>query len=501
MAVTLDNIGYVHNAQGDYAQALDKLQKSLVLREEMDGKEGIGRTLKNIGNVHYHQADYPRALEYFQRSLSLRESLGEKNGIAFSLSDVGKTHLKQGRHTQALDFAERAAALARQIGETEALWRARLTSAAAYLALKDPARAREAFEEAIATIENLRANVAGGEGEQQRYFASKISAYHAMADMLIAQSKPDEALSFAERAKSRVLLDALQSGRVNVTKSMTAQEQEQENKLNKQLVALNIRISSENSRSQPDKDLLTDLKAQLQKARLDFEDFQTNLYAAHPELRAQRGAAKPLRLEEAAALLENSASALLEYVVTEDKTYLFAITKAAGKTEVDLSVYTLQIKRDDLTRRTEDFRQQLAGRNLGFRDAAAKLYESLLKPAEAQLRGKTNLIIVPDDKLWDLPFQALLTRPNRFLIEEAAITYAPSLTALREMMKRQKNRREGRGTGTLLALGNPLLGKQTIQRAALALRDGKLDPLPEAEQEVRALSRLYGAARSKVYRR
>jgi hypothetical protein len=31
------------------------------------------------------------------------------------------------------------------------------------------------------------------------------------------------------------------------------------------------------------------------------------------------------------------------------------------------------------------------------------------------------------------------------------------------------------------------------------LRDGKLDPLPEAEQEVKALGRLYGAARSKVY--
>src|SRR5262249_14372501 len=52
---------------------------------------------------------------------------------------------------------------------------------------------------------------------------------------------------------------------------------------------------------------------------------------------------------------------------------------------------------------------------------------------------------------------------------------------------------------TLLALGNPLLGKETINRATLTLRDGKLDPLPEAEQEVRALRQLYGTARSKVY--
>ena len=52
---------------------------------------------------------------------------------------------------------------------------------------------------------------------------------------------------------------------------------------------------------------------------------------------------------------------------------------------------------------------------------------------------------------------------------------------------------------TLLALGNPVLGSETLKRAALTLRDGKLDPLPEAEQEVKALGRLYGVSRSKVY--
>ena len=51
----------------------------------------------------------------------------------------------------------------------------------------------------------------------------------------------------------------------------------------------------------------------------------------------------------------------------------------------------------------------------------------------------------------------------------------------------------------MLALGNPLLGQETVERAALALRDEKLDPLPEAEQEVKALGQLYGASRSKVY--
>src|SRR4029453_473716 len=65
--------------------------------------------------------------------------------------------------------------------------------------------------------------------------------------------------------------------------------------------------------------------------------------------------------------------------------------------------------------------------------------------------------------------------------------------------KRGKNQVVDGAPATLLALGNPTLASSSINRAALTLRDGKLDPLPEAEQEVKALGRLYGAARSKVY--
>jgi len=84
------------------------------------------------------------------------------------------------------------------------------------------------------------------------------------------------------------------------------------------------------------------------------------------------------------------------------------------------------------------------------------------------------------------------------VLENSAVSYAPSLTVLREMTKA---RRRGAETArmSLLALGNPALGEETMARAALALRDEKLDPLPEAEAEVKGLGRLYGAARSKIY--
>jgi len=47
-------------------------------------------------------------------------------------------------------------------------------------------------------------------------------------------------------------------------------------------------------------------------------------------------------------------------------------------------------------------------------------------------------------------------------------------------------------------MGNPALGKETVERVKLVHRDEELAPLPEAEKEVKTLAGLYGA-RSQVY--
>jgi CHAT domain-containing protein len=278
---------------------------------------------------------------------------------------------------------------------------------------------------------------------------------------------------------------------------MTAAEQDQERSFHNQLVSLNTQIARENQHAQPEPARLNDLKAQLQKVRLDYEAFQTGLYAAHPELKAQRGEIEALTPEQARALLPDSYSALLEYVVAGEQTYLFALT--VNGTTTELKVYPLAIKQKELADRVTRYRETLASGSPGFRQPASELYELLLKPAAAQLQGRTSLIIVPDGALWELPFQTLQPGPNRYLIEDAAIAYAPSLTALREMNKLRERKKDAASSPTLLAFGNPALGQQSIARAKPALMDEKLDPLPEAEQQVNALKQIYGAAQSKVY--
>ncbi len=501
VAVSLNNIGTIYQKQGDYGSALDYLKKSLKIKEALDNKAGIAFSLHNIGEVHRAEGRYDLALDYFQKSLAQYEAIGEKaRGQALTLGAMGIVYYLQGDYTKALEFAERATTIASQIDGRDVLWEIRTTAGQAYRALNQPTQARRAFEEAIATIEVLRASVAGGEQEQQRFFENKISPYHEMIALLLDQSKPAEALAYAEQAKARALLDVLRRGRVNITKAMTAQEQEQEKKLNNDLMLLNTKISRESQRAQPDQVRLTSLKADLNKARLEYEGFQTGLYAAHPDLKARRGEVRNVTLEETATLLPEAHGALLEYVVTEDNTYLFVVTKENGVNQGTLSLKThkLAIKRKDLADQVERFRQQLAKRDLTFREYSSKLYDLLLKPAEAELDGKKTLVIVPDGPLWELPFQALQQTQRRYLVEDHAISYAPSLTVLREMAKLHPKVKPDADSRTLLAFGNPALGNTSTESVEVSYRDERLAPLPEAEREVKALAQLYGAT-SRVY--
>jgi CHAT domain-containing protein/tetratricopeptide (TPR) repeat protein len=507
IARALNSFGVIYAEQGDYTLALDYYQKSFRLMEELGDKNGILLALNNIGYTYRWKGSYAQALDYHQRSLKLAEEVGDKNSITNSLSEIGIAHLMQGSYAQALDFARRAATLADQIGIPESFVEASITAGKAYRALNQPAQARQAFADAISAIERWRAQVAGGEQERQRFFEDKLVPYYQMVDLLVMQGNMAEALAYAEHAKGRVLLDVLRSGRANITKAMTVEEQAQERRLNSELVSLNSQIYRENFRPQPDPARLSELHARLQKARLESESFRTSLYAAHPELKERRGETPPLTLNEAARLLPaDGNTALLEYSIADDKSFLFVLTKAQPRKQQDntavvLKVYPLDIKSKELSGLVETFQKRLGQRNLAFSPLAQHLYQLLLKPAEEQLRGTDTLCVVPDGVLWQLPFQALKPTPRRYLIEDHAIFYAPSLTTLSEMLKPGKlhSGAQRQASSTLLAFGNPLLNPQTVVRQQAIYRGEALGPLPEAEREVNALRQLYGGVRSRVY--
>jgi len=499
VTVSLLNLGSVAKEQKEYGKTLEYYGAALQLSEKMGIVDLQAQTLSYLGNVYSGMKEFPKAFETLDRAAALFKGINSKSGLTEVLYHQALASLAQKKPEQAIEFADQAYEIAAETGNLLFQWAAKEVAGRALLSLRKPEQAQQQFEKAINVVETLRTHVAGSERESEGLFESMVSPYFGMVKALMAQNKTAEAFSYSERAKGRVLLDVLQQGKADVRKAMTDPERNNEQNLRIEMASVNTQISQAAQSAKPDLAKLSDLKARLQSVRLEHDAFRVKLYIAHPELKVKRGEAQIIKIEETAQLLVDANTALLTYLVVDDSVYLFVITKAANKTTVDLKSYSLPITREALAAQVTAFRQQLGARDPEFRQQAKQLFDLLLKPAQAELQGKTNLIISPDASLWELPFQVLLTSANRYLIEDAAIAYAPSLTVLRDMMKQRKPRASSPAKTTLLAIGNPTISKETTQRAKLSRRDEKLEPLPEAEREVKLLAQIYGASQSHIY--
>ena len=101
-------------------------------------------------------------------------------------------------------------------------------------------------------------------------------------------------------------------------------------------------------------------------------------------------------------MIPNSGTAIVEYVVTEDKTYLFVLTRGqqshanpGPSTDAPtLNVYTINIKQKELADRVHRFHGRLTQKDIDFSKSSRELYDLLIGPARSDLKDKTNLIIV-----------------------------------------------------------------------------------------------------------
>lgn len=519
MARMLAQLGNAYFAEGNYEPALDSYHKSFVLRESMGDQSGQAHLLTGLGTVYLAQRNYSLALEIYKKALAIFESVGNKEATADALIKLAETYLLQGEFTKSLEQAQQAIGVAAEVESLNTLWYARLVSGKAQHALNQMDQADQSFSEAIATLESLRSQPGSGEPTGR----NNLLPYLAKVDLLIEQNKGAEAFDFAERAKLQMLADVLGRNNLKITGDMSANEQAEERKLTATLVSVELQLERASQTRAVDKNRLATLQEQRQKTRRAYEEFRNRLYAARPQLKVDRGGLSPVKPEDVRALASDPQKALLEYAVTESNVYLFVITgsqntkssavkpKVRPTDAVVMKVYPLNIKGSELVERLRQFQQLLVGRDESFHQPSRELYDLLIRPAEEQLASKTKIIIVPDGILWRLPFEALQSGEDRYLIDRASLAYAPSLSALREFTKARTRpaatgtsratvaRSLRRSTASLAAFGNPQLTKDLVKRVEVVYNDELLSAAPEREIEIEKLKAVYGEQQSRTF--
>jgi CHAT domain-containing protein/Tfp pilus assembly protein PilF len=494
IAQAIGTAAIIHYKMGQLDRALEGFQKSLKIGEEISDKNGIGANWDNLGEVYTAQGKLESALDAFNKSLSVHQEMKDKEGVALATMNLGSVYFKKGNYEKALELGRQSAEVFVDFGKREFFEQALTDIGMAYWKLGKSAEASQSFDQAIAEIEALRLMTFGGELETKGFFETRLKPYYSAALLRIDQQKPVEAFLYAERARSRTLLNVLQEGRPDLSEAMNAAEQEEETKWNHRLQSLNTMLLQAKQKEPVDPQKVSDLSTQLKKVRLDYESFRSKLYMVHPTLKNLQGETDPLKFSEVQSLIDQD-TAILEYLITEDSAHGFVITSSSSG-QLNIHSFPIVTTREKLSKEIEKFRKKIANRNLLYQDEARKFHNLLIQPASQYLKGKTKLIVVPDHSLWELPFQVLLAPTSRYLIEDYSISYVPSITVLREMEKLHQKEDASR---TLLAMGNPDIGNETIQKMNSLYRDTNLGPLPEAEREVKQLSELYGKDKSSVF--
>lgn len=483
---TLNNLGHMYSQIGNYAEARDFYTRALAVTDK-SGERGVQATLLyNFGVLAEVEKKFDESESLHLRALALREQLGDRAALAESLSEMAHLMDSRSRPADGLPFAVRAVSLAEQSGLLHELWKAQFAEGHLRDTLGDRDGAAKAYAASISTIENLRSAAAGGDAGRRDYLAELVGPYYGLATLKAKNGDGWGALSVMEQSRARALIDIVTSGRQS-TRNMTPAQHERERAILQTITAASDAVDVETKKARPNAAKLKDLQAQLSKARADRDVITAELYAESPDLGFARGVAPAITRDDLASLLTPS-TAVLSYVFDRDAVWAYVVRRR--DTGVEVTTTRLSADRRQLARDAETFSKQIATRDLSFGTLSRQLYASLLAPVAAPLAGATRLVIIPDGPLWSVPFQALMSPRGRFLIEDRAVSYTPSLSAL-EVLERRRASRPARSP-FLFALGDP-----ATSTAGSATSRGAEGRLPEAAREVQEVGKLYGA-RSRV---
>jgi tetratricopeptide (TPR) repeat protein/CHAT domain-containing protein len=419
----LGSLGLTELVAGRFDAALANYTDSRTRFEQGKMPEGVARAWVGIGFSQTAREKFADAMAAYRTAIKMFDDQNDNEGSArawlgLSLAQSGTTD-----HAAALESAQHVKTIAERIKSADLSWRANVRVGEALRKLARLEDARKSFEDAIVTIDHLAADVPIDPGTRAQLDDS-ASAWTGLAFTLAAQGDPAAALAAAESRRAHIRRVQLGGFQRDITRGATPEEQADEQGIVRDLISTRAQVRAERNASRPDAARLARLEQQLGTLVARRADQQSRLYARLPELQQWRGLgpSSPVDLN---ALVTDSRSLAIEYLLSDDE--LLVLTVAHGETAPDVAATAVAGSRRDLAEKIAQAMQPaVLGNAAEWRKRSAPIAAFVLNPISARLEARDRAIIVPDDLLWKVPFEALPAGDG----ELAAVTYVTYATSL-----------------------------------------------------------------------
>jgi CHAT domain-containing protein len=431
----LVQLASVEQSQGNLQTARDHDLEALAISQSINQPLLEAVALYAVGEVYRQQRDWENAIQALDKAAALTDRSQDPHHLAQILIEEAKVYRDAGDSRQAIRQVARALELAKG-GDLEAV--GRTVQAGVDRQEGRLGEAKASIERALAITEGQLQEVISP-NRRISFLAKRHDLYELYIDVLMRldSARPkagyaEQAFQASERSHARGLFDLLLDDRGDDWRIVAPDLARRHDHIEAEIEGLLRQMLELSLRSPATPD--AQLESKLRRIRDESQRVDDQVRSIRIRgLEVTRPASLDL---PAAQQLLDERTALLEYAVGGDNSYLFVVTHDR------MATFKLQVSSARLRLLVGQLRPTLRadGRRLyaTFAANSHRLYLDLIGPAEEALAGKTHLLIAPDGPLNSLSFEILVTKLTGtaanydlpYVIRDRSVSYVPSAGVL-----------------------------------------------------------------------
>lgn len=501
-------VARVYRLTGDIQQALTHYRRCITLSRRANKKRIEAYALTDIAAIYHAKGRRGETLNEYHKVLELYRQVGDRRGQSIVLNSIGDLASESGDKRKALFFYKQALELMQVAGNRDA--EASILYNAS-LAARDSGALEEAInyaEQSIQLVETLRTYVTGPD-LRSSYVASVHKYYGHYVDLLMrldrqmpGQQYAAAALLASERARARSLLEILAETGRDIRRGAEPGLLEREREL-QQMLRLKAQRQMQLASNAETVAEAAETARELRQLTAEYQVVQAQIREQNPRY-ATLTQPRPVSLGDIQAELHDENTALLEYELGEEKSYLWMVTASSINSyelpsravleERARELYGLLTSRQSVDGKIDAaYQARVAVSDEVYEEKALVLSRLLLGPVGPQLNGQ-RLLIVAEGVLHYIPFEALPVpdaesgeaRPKRedvpdskerpLLVSRHEIINLPSISALITLRRERSHINSAPGLVAVLAdpvyeTNDPRVSKAEHLLASVAPRE------------------------------
>lgn len=420
-------LGLVELVAGRYDAALAAYTESRTRFDQAKLPEGVARAWTGTGFSQAAREKWVDAIAAYKTAIRMFDEQKKEEDAARAWLGLSLAQSGLADHAAALESAVKVATTAAKLSSEDLIWRAATREGEALRKLDRLDEARKAFERAIAAIDRLAAD-APVNPDVRAQLDDSASAWTGLAMTLAAKGNAAGAFAAAEARRAHVRRVQLAGFQRDIAAGESPEEQADEQAIVREMIQTRAQLRGERLAGTPDAARIDKIQQQLAALVARRADQQTRLYTRLPELQEWRALRPPAGADDLAALVPDPKSVVLEYLLGDDEVLL--LTVAHGEERADVAAKLVPLVRRQLAEQIGDAMQPERLRDAAeWTKRAAPLATTLIAPIALRLAGRDRCVIVPDDVLWRVPFEAL-PFGDAPLGASVRVTYATSASTL-----------------------------------------------------------------------